>query len=128
MEKLATAHKALESLEAVLLEPASILVRDATIQRFEYTSEAVWKAAREWLRQVELIEENHPRGCYRALFRIGRIDETLAAALLESIEDRNRTSHAYIEAVAVAVFERIPQHAANFRRLLESLETGHRPA
>ena len=124
MEKLATARQALSSLEAILQEPPSIIVRDATIQRFEYTSEAVWKGAREWLTAIELIEENHPRGVYRALFRIGRIDEALVAALLASIEDRNRTSHAYIEAVAVAVFERIPQHATSFHRLLKTLEPG----
>jgi nucleotidyltransferase substrate binding protein (TIGR01987 family) len=127
MEKLATARQALASLEAILLEPPSIIVRDATIQRFEYTSEAVWKAAREWLKTIELIEENHPRGVYRALFRIGRIDEALTADLLASIEDRNRTSHAYIEAVAVSVFERIPQHTAAFQHLLKTLEAAAAP-
>jgi nucleotidyltransferase substrate binding protein (TIGR01987 family) len=122
MEKLATASAAFSSLEAILSEPFSVIVRDATIQRFEYTSEAVWKAARDWLRRVESIEENHPRGCYRALFRIGTIDEPLALALLQSVEDRNRTSHAYIEAVAEYVFANIPRHTEAFRQLLERLQ------
>jgi len=121
MEKLTSAYAALSSLESIFDEPFSVIVRDATIQRFEYTSEAVWKAAREWLRRAESIEENHPRGCYRAMFRIGTIDEPLALALLQSIEDRNRTSHAYIESVAETVFANIPHHASAFRRLLERM-------
>lgn len=121
MERLAVAERALASLEAILKEPFSVIVRDATIQRFEFTSEAVWKGVRDWLRREESLEENHPRGCYRALFRIGRIDEALAANLMQAIEDRNRTSHAYIEALAQSVFESIPQHAAAFRQVLERL-------
>ena len=63
MEKLATARQALASLEAILLEPpppSSFAMPPSNA--FEYTSEAVWKAAREWLKTIELIEENHPRG------------------------------------------------------------------
>ncbi len=121
MEKLRRAEAALASLEAVLREPYSVIVRDATIQRFEYTSEALWKAVSDWLRTNESIEENHPRGCYRALFRIGAVDESLATQLLLSVEDRNRTSHAYIEALAQSVFDNIPAHAAAFRKVLERL-------
>jgi len=121
MEKLSRAEAALVSLEAILSEPFSTIVRDATIQRFEYTSEALWKAVSEWLKSRESIEENHPRGCYRALFRIGVIDEDLTTRLLLSIEDRNRTSHAYIEALAQSVFENIPGHAAAFRETLKLL-------
>ena len=122
MEKLVIARQALESLESVLHEPPTVIVRDATIQRFEYTSEAAWKAVCEWLREHESIEERHPRGCYRALFRIGRINEDLALSLLQLVEDRNRTSHAYMEAVAIAVFERIPKHAKTLRAVLEVVD------
>ena len=49
MERIAVAHWALESLECILGEPVTVVVRDATIQRFKYTSEAVWKAVCDWL-------------------------------------------------------------------------------
>ena len=55
MEKIAVAHKALESLESILNETVTIIVRDATIQRFEYTSEAVWKAVCYSLLKYESI-------------------------------------------------------------------------
>lgn len=122
MEKLALAQRALQSLDEVLKEPYSVIVRDATIQRFEYTSEAVWKATREWLLKQESIEENHPRGCYRALFRIGQIEESLSLQLMATIDDRNRTSHAHIEDVAVAVFERIPAQFGALRAVIHTLQ------
>lgn len=124
MEKLAQAERALSTLSDILGEPFSPIIRDATIQRFEYSSEVVWKVAREWLFVNESIEENHPRGCYRKLYQIGRIDEALSLSLLESIDDRNRTSHAYIEALADAVFANIPKHLKTFKNLLALLENG----
>ena len=123
MERITVALQALKSLEAILKERETVIVRDATIQRFEYTCEAVWKAICAWLLEHESVEERHPRGCYRALFRIGRIDEDLALQLLQLVEDRNRTSHAYVEAVAISVFERIPQHAKSLRSVLEAISS-----
>jgi nucleotidyltransferase substrate binding protein (TIGR01987 family) len=122
MEKLEQAKHALRTLSDILKEPFSPIVRDATIQRFEYSSEAVWKAAREWLYANESIEQNHPRGCFRKLYQIGRIDEALSLRLLESIDDRNRTSHAYIEALAEEVYANIPKHLESFQQLLDSLQ------
>ena len=122
MEKLIQAQRALAALEAILEEPFSVIVRDATIQRFEFSSEAVWKAAREWLYTQESIEVNHPRGCFRELFRIGRIDEALSIELLDLIDDRNRTSHAYIEALAQAVYEKIPQHLHALKSVLRAIQ------
>ena len=118
MEKLKIAHQALASLGEILEEPYSVIVRDATIQRFEYSSEAVWKAVRDWLQVNESLDVNHPRGCYRALYRIGKIDEALSVSLLAVVEDRNRTSRAYIENVAVAVFEKIPEHYIALKSVL----------
>ena len=40
-------------LKEILKEPYSIIIRDATIQRFEYTFEAFWKFIKEYLKQEE---------------------------------------------------------------------------
>lgn len=122
MEKLGIAETALASLGDILEEPYSVIVRDATIQRFEYSGEAVWKAVRDWLQVNESLDVNHPRGCYRALYRIGKIDESLSIALLAVVEDRNRTSHAYIENVAVAVFKKIPEHSIALQSVVNLLK------
>ncbi|PXA03292.1 nucleotidyltransferase [Coraliomargarita sinensis] len=122
MEKLIQARQAVAALEDILEEPFSVIVRDATIQRVEFSSEAVWKAAREWLYTQESIEANHPRGSFRELFRIGQMDEALSMKLLDWIDDRNRTSHAYVEALAQAVFEKIPQHLQTLKSVLRVIQ------
>jgi hypothetical protein len=40
---------------------------------------------------------------------------------MRTIEDRNRTSHAYIEALAERIFQNIPSHAEAFRQVLQAL-------
>jgi len=42
-ERLRVARRALETFREALREPKTPLNRDASIQRFEYTYEAVWK-------------------------------------------------------------------------------------
>ena len=123
MERLIQARNALDAFAAILEQPFSAIVRDAAIQRFEFSAEAVWKAAREWLYRRESVEANHPIGVYRTLFRLGYIDEALCVRLIELIDDRNRTSHAYIEALAQAVFEKLPAHLESLQQVLAALET-----
>jgi len=123
MERLKQAHNALDAFSAIFKEPFSVIVRDAAIQRFEFSAEAVWKAAREWLYRKESVEENHPRGVYRTLFRLGYIDEALCVRLIDLVDDRNRTSHAYIEALAEAVFEKLPAHLEALQHVIAALES-----
>jgi hypothetical protein len=53
MEKLASAEKALARFEAILSDPVQDeKTRDASIQRFEFTSEICWKALQESLKQA----------------------------------------------------------------------------
>ena len=89
-------------------EKYSIIVRDATIQRFEYTFEAFWKFVKEFLREREGIVCNSPKKCFRELFSIGEvIEEEEATKLLEMVDDRNMTSHTYKEEVAQILFSKI---------------------
>ncbi len=121
MEKLDLAQKALDTFHEILKEPFSVIVRDATIQRFEYSSEVCWKALQAYLKIYPEIEVRHPKGCYQKAFEIGLIDETLCIKLRESVSDRNRTSHAYIVELAEAIFRNCPEHAASFQTLLDTL-------
>ena len=55
-ERLKIARKALRTLRELTDKPKlSIVERDAAIQRFEYTFEAVWKAAQNFLSENESI-------------------------------------------------------------------------
>jgi len=73
MLKYKDALKALDTLEEILRQPFSIIVRDATIQRFEYTFEALWKFLKEYLKEREGIVSNSPKSCFRETFSLGFI-------------------------------------------------------
>lgn len=55
--------KALDSLAEALRMPFSLIVRDASIQRFEYTFESVWKLLKAYLGVLEGIACNSPKQC-----------------------------------------------------------------
>ncbi len=107
-ERLAVAARAILRLqEAVQLPTPTDLERDAIIQRFEFTFEAVWKAAQAYLFMVEGIDLASPKGVIRACREIGLLDDTEALLALKMADDRNLTVHTYNEPLAIAIYERI---------------------
>lgn len=114
-------EKALSRLKEVLAENETAIVRDALIQRFEFTFEAAWRAAYRWLRArgANVAEEAFavlPRAFANALIA----DE---ARWAEMRQKRNMTSHTYDEklAVEVAAFVRA-EAVACFDALLATLK------
>jgi hypothetical protein len=73
-ERLAAARKAIGTLEAILKEPKSPIVRDASIQRFEYSFEALWKSTQLYLRLVDSLEAGSPKAVFRASMQVGLLD------------------------------------------------------
>ena len=66
-----TALHALVTLEEILKEPSGTIVRDASIQRFEYTFETVWKLLKGYLFQHHGIDAGSPKACFREAFKSG---------------------------------------------------------
>lgn len=101
--KLALDHfeKALARLHEVLAQPENEFIRDATIQRFEFTFEAAWKAMYRWLRArgVDLDEDAYstiPEAFKRRLIT----DEKHWG---EMRKYRKLTSHTYNQPLAIEV-------------------------
>ena len=103
-------EKALKTLKDVVNEPYSVIVRDATIQRFEYTFEAFWKFLRDYLREIEGIRCNSPKSCFREALSAGLISEEQTMTCLEMTDNRNLTSHTYIEEVAEQIYKKIESY------------------
>jgi hypothetical protein len=94
-------------LAEVVALPASELVRDATIQRFEFTFEVVWKALKLYLER-QGHECAGPRPTIKKAFTEKLINQADEADLwFRMIEDRNLTSHAYDEKLAKSIYEHI---------------------
>jgi nucleotidyltransferase substrate binding protein (TIGR01987 family) len=87
--------------------PESGLIRDAVIQRFEFTFEVVWKTLKLFLER-QGHECGGPRPTLKKAFAEGLIPTPDKADVwLQMLEDRNLTSHAYDEALAARIYRNI---------------------
>ncbi|MFH1563832.1 MAG: HI0074 family nucleotidyltransferase substrate-binding subunit [Nitrospirota bacterium] len=120
--KYKDAIKALNTLKQILEEPFSVIVRDAGIQRFEYTFEAVWKFIKEYLKEQEGIICNSPKSCFRELFSLGLLTEEEIVKFLDMTDDRNMTTHTYREGVAEDIYENIPDYYSLMATLMDKVE------
>lgn len=121
--KLAVASKAnLRLLEAVRLPDPSELERDAIIQRFEFTFEALWKAAQYYLFVVEGLDIASPKGVIRACREVGIFNEEESMLALKMADDRNLTVHTYNEVLAVAIYQRILKYQGLLAAWQERME------
>ena len=106
--KVENLRKAVERLSEGILElqaNQSSIVRDGIIQRFEFTTELAWKAAREYLMDQGFVDINSPKSVMKEAFSYGLItDDKIWVQLLN---DRNLTSHIYKDEIADEICERI---------------------
>ena len=110
-QRLELARKALVTLdELVGISKPTPIERDAAIQRFEYSFEAVWKTARRYLYDIEGVEVASPKAVIRASFAAGLLDEQATRLALEMVDDRNLTSHTYNEGLAELIFSRLNKY------------------
>lgn len=94
-------------LAEAVVQPESDLIRDATIQRFEFTFEVVWKTLKLYLER-QGYECGGPRPTLKKAFAENLIPTTEEAdRWLQMIEERNLTSHAYDEALARQIYQHI---------------------
>ncbi len=98
-------EKAISSLELALQQPKNEFIRDAVIQRFEYTYELCWKMLRRKL-AIDHGEEQVKLLSRKELFRMAAEYQYLTDALpwFSYHKARNETSHIYDEAKAEEVF------------------------
>ena len=116
-------ERALRRFAEGLAKPEDAIVRDACIQRFEFTFEMAWRALQEYA-LGEGVECTSPRDCFRVGFRMTLLKND--PGWLAMVEDRNRTSHTYDEESAQDIFRSLPGYAGLFTQLLERLQEGYR--
>ena len=94
------AARALKTLREILTAEKTPVNRDAAIQRFEYTVEAVWKCLQIYLKEEQGIGCYSPKACFREAKNVGLLSEEDTALALQMIDDRNMTSDTYHEGIA----------------------------
>jgi nucleotidyltransferase substrate binding protein (TIGR01987 family) len=93
--------QALTKLEKALKEPYSEYIRDAVIQRFEFTYELAWKTLQAYLATVDLIVLS-PKETLKVAYQQKLLIN--ADAWSELHLKRNLTSHTYDEKLAYDVY------------------------
>lgn len=121
-EKIEQFNQALQTLEELMGQEATIVVRDAAIQRFEYTVESFWKTLKVYLREKEGVDAPTPKAAIRegGSAHILSPDEVVLA--LAMIDDRNQTSHLYNRMLAGALYEKLPNYAGFLRKVCDRLK------
>ena len=115
---LGAQRSALTRLAAALSQPANEFVRDAAIQRFEFSFELAWKSIQAAAR-VEGQECSSPRTAFSTAWRNRWIAEE--SVWLGMLDERNKTSHTYRDAVAREVFGNLPRHLPHLNQLCDAL-------
>ena len=83
-----------EAVEEHLKHPNNDVIRDGMIQRFEFTFELSWKAAKEYLLDQGVANElNFPKQVLKSAYGNQMINDE--SVWLDMLESRNRTSHIY---------------------------------
>ena len=107
-ERLKSAKRALNAFEQVLkIEEPNDIERDACIQRFEFTFEASWKAAKQYLYDIEGIDIGSPKGVIRNSREVNLLTDDETVTALQMVNDRNLTVHTYNEEVANKIYSNL---------------------
>jgi len=118
-------QRALTSLQELvpqyLENKEDIILRDAMIQRFEYSTEAFWKYLKAYLSVEHNLSANSPREVIRTGLKAKLYDEAISQELLQMLDDRNLTSHTYVEEIAESIAARIPAYSKNMQKVMHQL-------
>jgi nucleotidyltransferase substrate binding protein (TIGR01987 family) len=108
-----------KQLSNALEEPESEYMRDASIQRFSFTYELLWKTLKVFLEDIHGVRSVSPRQVFKEAFSLDLIDaEDL---FLEMIEARNTLVHTYNEDQAIKVYRQLHGFLVVFNQVLRNL-------
>ena len=120
-------ERALASLQELVPQyienPKDIILRDAMIQRFEYSTEAFWKYLKAYLSMEHNLSANSPREVIRTGLKTKLYSEQISKELLQMLDDRNLTSHTYVEELAESIAGRIPSYCTVMQNAMHQLST-----
>jgi len=118
-QNLKNYEKAVKQLSKALNEPESEYIRDASIQRFAFTYELLWKTLKVFLEDIHGVHTVSPRQVFKEAFSLDIIKEE--DAFLAMIEARNILIHTYNEDQAINVYRQLKGFLDAFNQVLENL-------
>jgi hypothetical protein len=127
-QRIGLARRALATLQELTpIASPSLVERDAARQRFEYSTEACWKAAQSVLSMQFGLALASPKSVIRASAQNALLTEADARLAMDLVDDRHLTAHTYNEALAQAIWSRLPGHAQVLENWLLALQRAVAP-
>ena len=112
--------RALDRLDEVLALPGEGPMIDATIQRFEFTIELLWKTIKRALEEKGLSVSATPADVLSAAWQADWLDED-ERTWIGMLKARNRVAHVCDEAGAREIYGQIPAYAPFMRRAYDDI-------
>lgn len=109
-------EKAIISLEQAIREPYSDIVRDASIQRFEFCIELSWKVTKK----IMGTQSSAPKQVIREMAQANYIKDP--GIWLQAIDQRNLTAHTYNETTAKEVYQFAKDFLPELQKLILKLK------
>jgi len=97
-------------------------LRDSMVQRFEYCVDLYWKYLKKYLEEIVALKVIGPKPIIKESFAAELINEHEAELSMMMIEDRNITSHMYVEEVAETLAKRIPDYYKLMHVIIQRLK------
>lgn len=91
--KLELSTKCLISLQEILSEPYSPIIRDATLFRFKRSVEIFWKLIKNYLFVHEGFVCESPKSCIKMVFKVELMDEEETVQALKMIDEKEEIRH-----------------------------------
>ena len=120
--RLASCLRAISTLDEILNVPFSVIVRDAAIQRFEYSFESLWKLLKTYLDVQEGVICNSSKRCFREALKVELLTVRETETCLKMTDDCNLTSHTYLEPVAEAIYGKLSAYLEVMKHLLTNIQ------
>ena len=96
-------------------------MRDATIQRFEFTYELCWKTLKGYLEDIHGVRAITPRLVFKEAFALDIIENE--SIFLEMIESKNTLSHTYNEDQARSIYLKCGIYLKEMKSIAKNLIT-----
>ena len=110
---------ALRRFSEILAEPKTAIVRDAAIQRFEFSFDLAWKVLKTVLEEQKGIICTSPNECIREAYQQKFIDYD--EKWMSVLKNRNLTAHTYNEKLIEEIFAELPIALELFSTLLKKI-------
>jgi len=120
--KLIQLEKALASLKIGITDNPTDLERDGAIQRFEYSFDLSWKALKTVLQHLGVEDCKSPIKAFQAGLIHDLIEAEDQELWLRMLDDRNRSTHVYLEEVAISIYESLTNYFSLMLKLKNRLE------